>query len=101
MAVHGVGVARPSPSAVGCCRGVGFVPTRRIRAGSGPVGPVDLDRTKRVSGLPGPVGGADAERRAHVGERQWRARVAYAIDDDGRTMLVGPCVPARFLEPAL
>ena len=84
----------------------GLLQGREVRADDvdpGRVRPV-VTRHCWVSGLaafPGRWAGLVPEWRVDVGERQWRAPVAYAVNDDGRTMLVEAWVAARFLEPAL
>lgn len=50
-------------------------------------------------GLPGRWPGVLLEWRSGP-DRRWSGRVAYAVTDDGRTVLVERWVPADHLEPA-
>lgn len=52
-----------------------------------------------LPGLPGRWPGVLLEWRAGA-DRHWSGRVAYAVTEDGATVLVEGWVPAEHLEPA-
>ncbi len=78
---------------------------RSARSGAGDVGRVERSAGSRhcwVAGLPGQPDrypGLLAEWRADAAG-QWSGRVVYAVDDDGRVVLVEAWVPAEHLRPA-